>query len=36
VRSAISGSVLMVAGLEFHITTSKRSLFIALHACVPE
>ncbi len=36
VRSAISGSVMMVAGFEFTSTTSYPSSFNALTACVPE
>jgi len=36
VRSAISGSVMMVAGFELASTTSKPSAFSALQACVPE
>src|SRR6185436_4324512 len=36
VRSAISGSVMMVAGFELTSTTSKPSSRSALHACVPE
>ena len=35
-RSAMSGSVIMVAGLELTSTTSMPSLFSARHACVPE
>ena len=36
VRSAISGSVMIVAGLLLTSTTSRPSAFSALHACVPE
>ena len=36
VRSAISGSVMMVAGLLFTSTTSRPSARNALQACVPE
>ena len=36
VRSANSGSVMIVAGLEFTNTTSKPSSLSALQACVPE
>ena len=36
VRSAMSGSVMMVAGLEFTRTTSKPSSLKALQAWVPE
>ena len=35
VASAVSGSVMIVAGLEFTRTTSKPSALSALHACVP-
>jgi hypothetical protein len=36
VTSANSGSVMIVAGLEFTRMTRKPSSLIALHACVPE
>ena len=36
VRSAISGSVMIVAGLLLTSTTSRPSAFNALQACVPE
>ena len=36
VRSAVSGSVMIVAGFEFTSTTSKPSSRSALQACVPE
>ena len=36
VRSAVSGSVMIVAGLELTSTTSNPSSRNALHACVPE
>ena len=36
VRSAISGSVMIVAGLELTSTTSYPSSRRALHACMPE
>jgi hypothetical protein len=36
VRSEISGSVMIVAGLLLTRMTSRPSAFNALHACVPE